>query len=137
MKKPKKFKSAEQKRQYEEQQQSWNKLKDKWSNATLKSTVQASAPKKAKKTKVIIDEVVAKRVKEARKAKSKKDTVKGAVALKRSAMDPRSLAEESPEVAAQTKAKSESLMPMYNKGPAQYVTEGIDVKTIGSKSRRP
>jgi hypothetical protein len=55
---------------------------------------------------------------------------------KRSIMDPRVLANEKPEVREAILAKSRRLMPLYNKGGYQYVTDGEDVTTLGSKSRR-
>jgi hypothetical protein len=54
----------------------------------------------------------------------------------RSVMDPMSWRNESPEVVAATLAKSQRLMPLYNKGPVQYLTDGEDITTVGSKSRR-
>lgn len=141
-KRPAKFASAEHKRQWEQQQRDWEALNNKWSNVSFHASVPTpDKPKKkkgkAKPNRVVLDPVIAARVEEAKRIKSKPDTVTGAVALKRSVMDPRSLANEAPEVVAQTQAKSQSLMPMYNKGPAQYVTPDIDVTTIGAKSRRP
>jgi hypothetical protein len=55
---------------------------------------------------------------------------------KRSIMDPRVLANEKPEVREAILAKSRRLMPLYNKGGYQYVTDGEDVTTLGSRSRR-
>ena len=55
---------------------------------------------------------------------------------KRSVMDPMSWRGESPEVIAATQAKAQRLMPLYNKGPVQYLTDGEDLTTVGSKSRR-
>lgn len=137
-KRPKKFASAEAKRLFDERQQSWEKLQTKWANMSLTSIVSPSKKSKKPKTKVIVDPVVAERVKEARKVKSKRDTVKGAVALKRSVMDPRNLAKESPEVSEKTIAKSKSIMPIYNKGADQYVTDIAEtLKTDGAKTRRP
>lgn len=54
----------------------------------------------------------------------------------RSVMDPRVLANEKPEVREAILAKSRRLMPLYNKGGYQYVTDGEDVTTLGSRSRR-
>lgn len=65
------------------------------------------------------------------------DTSAPSMVLKRSPMDPRELAKESLEVQEATIAKSNSLAPMYNKGALQFLTPGIDVTTIGSRSRRP
>ena len=59
-----------------------------------------------------------------------------ACAVKRSPMDPRVLANEKPEVREAILAKSRRLMPLYNKGAVQYVTDGEDVTTLGSRSRR-
>lgn len=132
-KRPAKFKSAEHKRQFEADLAAWQKLNEKWKSVS-------GTPKKKSKVKVVDAKAkqVTERVKEARAlGKSKVDTVKGAVALKRSVMDERSLRNEKPEVVEATKAKSRALMPMYNKGPVQYVTPDIDVTTIGSRSRRP
>ena len=56
--------------------------------------------------------------------------------LKRSVMDPRELAKERPEVQAATLSKSQRIAPLYNKGGYQYVSDDIDITTIGSKSRR-
>lgn len=55
---------------------------------------------------------------------------------KRSVMDPRVLANEKPEVREAILAKSRRLMPLYNKGGYQYVTDGEDVSTLGARSRR-
>jgi hypothetical protein len=55
---------------------------------------------------------------------------------KRSIMDPRVLANEKPEVREAILAKSHRLMPLYNKGGYQYVTDGEDVTTLGTRSRR-
>ena len=54
----------------------------------------------------------------------------------RSIMDPRVLATERPEVREAILAKSHRLMPLYNKGPYQFVTDGEDVSTLGARSRR-
>ena len=59
-----------------------------------------------------------------------------ACTVKRSPMDPRVLANEKPEVREAILAKSRRLMPLYNKGGYQYVTDGEDVTTLGSRSRR-
>ena len=60
----------------------------------------------------------------------------GDCTIKRSPMDPRVLANEKPEVREAILAKSRRLMPLYNKGGYQYVTDGEDVTTLGSRSRR-
>lgn len=139
-KRPKKFASADHKRQWEQETAAWQALNSKWLNTKTKSKVPDKPAKKVgKKTaRVIIDPLVAQRLKESRAVKSKPDSVKGAVALKRSVMDPRSLAEEPPEVTQQTLAKSKSVMPIYNKGADQYVTNLEEtLKTEGAKTRRP
>lgn len=59
-----------------------------------------------------------------------------ACTITRSPMDPRVLANEKPEVREAILAKSRRLMPLYNKGAVQYVTDGEDVTTLGSRSRR-
>jgi hypothetical protein len=56
--------------------------------------------------------------------------------VKRSVMDPRELAKERPEVQEATLSKSQRIAPLYNKGGYQYVSDEIDITTIGSKSRR-
>jgi len=58
------------------------------------------------------------------------------ICAKHSIMDPRVLANEKPEVREAILAKSRRLMPLYNKGGYQYVTDGEDVTTLGSRSRR-
>lgn len=56
--------------------------------------------------------------------------------MKRNVLDPRVLANEKPEVRDAILAKSRRTMPLYNKGSYQYVTDGEDVTTLGSRSRR-
>lgn len=43
---------------------------------------------------------------------------------------------EKPEVQKEILAKASRCMPLYNKGGYQYATEGTDMTTVGSKSRR-
>ena len=49
-------------------------------------------------------------------------------------MDAARLAKETPEVREAIIAKSKRLAPAYNKGAVQYITDDIDVKTIGRKN---
>lgn len=46
------------------------------------------------------------------------------------------LHKEKPEVQKEILAKASRCMPLYNKGGYQYATEGTDMTTVGSKSRR-
>jgi hypothetical protein len=46
------------------------------------------------------------------------------------------LHKEKPDVQKEILAKASRCMPLYNKGGYQYATEGTDMKTVGSKSRR-
>lgn len=50
-------------------------------------------------------------------------------------MEPMQLAKESPEVRAAIIAKSRRIAIAYNKGAYQFITEGTDLKTIGSGER--
>jgi hypothetical protein len=59
-----------------------------------------------------------------------------ACTVKRSILDKRDLALEKPEVRAAILAKSYRVMPLFNKGGYQFVTDGEDVTTLGSRSRR-
>ena len=54
---------------------------------------------------------------------------------KKSIMDPVALAKEQPEVRDAIIAKSKRIAIHYNKGAYQYVTDGIDIKQIGSAER--
>lgn len=51
----------------------------------------------------------------------------------KSVMDPRNLAKEKPEVAAETIAKSKRIAIGYNKSGYMYLDNGISTKDIGKK----
>ena len=53
-----------------------------------------------------------------------------------SIMDRMSLDKEPEHVREQILAKSKRIAQMYNKGGYQYITDDIDVTTIGTRSRR-
>lgn len=57
----------------------------------------------------------------------------GGIATVQSIMDPRNLAKESPEIREAILAKSQRIAPAYNKGAAQYITDGADLTDIGRK----
>ena len=46
------------------------------------------------------------------------------------------LHKESKEVQQEILNKASRLIPLYNKGPVQYVSPGEDLKTLGSKSKK-
>jgi len=46
------------------------------------------------------------------------------------------LHKESKEVQQEILNKASRLIPLYNKGPIQYVSPGEDLKTLGSKSKK-
>lgn len=123
-----KFKSKEAKQAYLEQTESWLALTAKWeavpklSHSSKKSVMLCSVPLREYRQNDI---------------KSLPDSVKGAVSLKRSVMDPRSLANESPEVVAATLNKSKSIMPLYNKGADMYCPDVRNsLLNYGPKTRR-
>lgn len=45
------------------------------------------------------------------------------------------LHKEKPEVQAEILAKASRLVPLYNKGPVQFVSPGEDITRLGSKSK--
>ena len=51
-------------------------------------------------------------------------------------MDRMSLDKEPEHVREQILAKSKRIAQMYNKGGYQYITDDVDVTTIGTRSRR-
>ena len=51
-------------------------------------------------------------------------------------MDPFQLAKERPEIAEEIRAKARRITLLYNKGVYGYVTDDMDVTTLGSRSRR-
>jgi hypothetical protein len=53
-----------------------------------------------------------------------------------SIMDRVNLDKEPEHVREQIIAKSKRIAQMYNKGGYQYVTDGVDITTIGTRSRR-
>lgn len=53
-----------------------------------------------------------------------------------SIMDPINLNRESKEIQEAILAKSKRIAQMYNKGGYQYITDDIDIKTIGTRNRR-
>ncbi len=53
-----------------------------------------------------------------------------------SIMDPINLNREPEHVREAILAKSKRIAQMYNKGGYQYITDDIDVKTIGTRNRR-
>lgn len=55
------------------------------------------------------------------------------VASVRSIMDPRALANESPETRREIISKSKRIAPAYSKGAYQLITEGMDVSDLGRK----
>ena len=59
-----------------------------------------------------------------------------AVCSRKSIMDRTSLDKEPAHVRAQIIAKSKRIALMYNKGAYQYISDEIDLTTIGTRSRR-
>jgi hypothetical protein len=59
-----------------------------------------------------------------------------AVCGRSSIMDPINLNREPEHVREAILAKSKRIAQMYNKGGYQYITDDIDVKTIGTRNRR-
>jgi hypothetical protein len=59
-----------------------------------------------------------------------------AVCGRNSIMDPINLNREPEHVREAILAKSKRIAQMYNKGGYQYITDDIDVKTIGTRNRR-
>ena len=59
-----------------------------------------------------------------------------AVCGRNSIMDPINLNREPEHVREAIVAKSKRIAQMYNKGGYQYITDDIDVKTIGTRNRR-
>lgn len=53
-----------------------------------------------------------------------------------SIMDPMQLNKEAPAVQAAIIQKSQRIAPHFNKGAHQFVSEDMDMKTLGRKSRR-
>lgn len=62
------------------------------------------------------------------------DTV--AVCARTSIMDPINLNREPEHVREAILNKSKRIAQMYNKGGYQYITDDVDVKTIGTRNRR-
>jgi hypothetical protein len=54
----------------------------------------------------------------------------------KSHLDPRNLAKEKPEVAAETIAKSKRVAILANKSSYQYIDDGVDPTCLGSSERR-
>lgn len=48
-------------------------------------------------------------------------------------MSPENLAKEAPEVRDEIIRKSQRLVPLFNKGPVQYLTDGADPHDAGKK----
>lgn len=67
---------------------------------------------------------------------TQKEIIPTSCSISRSVLDPRVLAIEKPETRNAIIAKSYRIMPLYNKGAHQYITDGEDVTTLGSRSRR-
>jgi hypothetical protein len=64
------------------------------------------------------------------------ETVGLAVCSRVSIMDQRSLEKESKETRDAIVAKSKRIALMYNKGAYQYITDDVDLTTIGTRNRR-
>jgi hypothetical protein len=125
-----KFQSAEQARLHRELNGDWQELKNRWGVADEDRRRQ-----RAMNSTVYQAPRANYRGADTPRIPSLDIPVTGALG-KRSVMDPMSWRGESPEVVAATQAKAQRLMPLYNKGPVQYLTDGEDLTTVGSKSRR-
>jgi hypothetical protein len=125
-----KFQSAEQARLYRELNGDWQELKNRWGVADEDRRRQ-----RAMNSGVYQAPRANYRGADAPRIPSLDIAVTGALGT-RSVMDPMSWRGETAEVIAATQAKAQRLMPLYNKGPVQYLTDGEDLTTVGSKSRR-
>jgi hypothetical protein len=125
-----KFQSAEQARLHRELNSDWQNLQQRWGVEK-----EAQRQKRAMNSGVYQAPRANYRGADAPRIPSLDIAVTGALGT-RSIMDPMSWRGESPEVIAATQAKAQRLMPLYNKGPVQYLTDGEDLTTVGSKSRR-
>ena len=64
------------------------------------------------------------------------ETVGLAVCSRNSIMDQKNLEKESKETRDAILAKSKRIALMYNKGAYQYITDDVDLTTIGTRNRR-
>jgi len=64
------------------------------------------------------------------------ESIDAIVCGRSSIMDPINLNREPEHVREAILAKSKRIAQMYNKGGYQYITDDIDVKTIGTRNRR-
>lgn len=127
-------KKTNKKQRQEQLDKDFKSLQRKWNNVP-NFAGKYGAPRKTKMIKqAFVRDFPANR--DPKQYKSVVTSVDKDMVQRRSPMDPRELAHESKEIREATIEKSLCLAPMYNKGPAQFVTQGIDVTTIGSKSRR-